>query len=300
MIKAPFTEVQVKVLNTYQKLDYVHPYTCGGENCERQKRDDQGKLIATTDGWICPCGKYEQKWAHDVIIHKQKIVFVADIADDIDDTIAIEYLAIIGILECVVLDGKSRDTIREAELEKLGVVFKTEIPIGTKIIFCGGSLTKVNEFIKENKLDLLVANGGFAGTNIVKAENILHKFRNKEKIRTYNFNLDIDSALSVLSSQNVNEIILVSKNVCHSELNCIGKLHKDLFLFKYKLDSGKRLHDLLMVKEGVNFISGNNTICNYEQIQPVCEKRLPDNMSIWGSELSNTSNIFISVSLQTK
>lgn len=98
MIKAPFTEDQVKVLNTYQKLDYVHPYTCGGENCERQKRDDQGKLIATTDGWICPCGKYEQKWAHDVIIHKQKIVFVADIADDIDDTIAIEYLAIIGIL----------------------------------------------------------------------------------------------------------------------------------------------------------------------------------------------------------
>jgi len=136
-----------------------------------------------------------------------------------------------------------------------------------------------------------------AGTNIVKAENVLHKFRNKEKIRAYNFNLDIDSALSVLSSKNINKIILVSKNVCHSELNCIGKLHKDLFLFKYKLDSGKRLHDLLMVKEGVNFISGNNTICNYEQIKSICERRVPDNMSIWGSELSNTSTIFISTAL---
>ncbi len=38
---------------------------------------------------------------------KNNIVFVADIADDIDDLIAIEYLVVNGYLRCLVLDGKS-------------------------------------------------------------------------------------------------------------------------------------------------------------------------------------------------
>ena len=63
---------------------------------------------------------------------KKEIVFVADIADDIDDVIAIEYLENIGLLKCVVLDGKSRDYAREKELEKIGVIFETEIPKETK------------------------------------------------------------------------------------------------------------------------------------------------------------------------
>jgi len=228
---------------------------------------------------------------------KKEIVFVADIADDIDDVIAIEYLANIGLLKCVVLDGKSRDYVREKELEKIGVVFETEIPKETKILFCGGALNKISEFIKTNKIDLLVANGGFAGTNIVKKENVLNKFKNKEKIRTYNFNMDIDAALNVISSENINDVILVSKNVCHSELNCIDKIHTDNFLDKYNLDKGKRLHDLLMVKEGVNYILGNKMNCEYLNITPVCERKTPDNMSIWGSELNEKSNIKISISL---
>ena len=48
----------------------VHPYTCcsktsAGEICKRSEHDD-GVLIATENGWICPCGKYTQNWAHGV------------------------------------------------------------------------------------------------------------------------------------------------------------------------------------------------------------------------------------------
>lgn len=228
---------------------------------------------------------------------KKEIVFVADIADDIDDVIAIEYLANIGLLKCVVLDGKSRDIKRENELEKIGVIFEIEIPNDTKILFCGGALNKISEFVKNNKIDLLVANGGFAGTNIVKKENVLDKFKNKEKIRTYNFNMDIDATLNVISSENIKNIILVSKNVCHSELNCIDKIHNDNFLKKYNLHKGKRLHDLLMVKEGVNYILGNKTNCEYLNITPICDRKVPDNMTLWGSELNDKSNIKISISL---
>jgi len=225
----------------------------------------------------------------------KEIVFVADIANDIDDVIAIEFLALANMLKCVVLDGKSRDLVREKELEKIGVTFKEEIPENTKILFCGGALTKISKFVETNEIDLLVVNGGFAGINIVKKENVLNKFKNKEKVRTYNFNMDIDSALNALSSKNIKEIILVSKNVCHSELNCVGEIHNNTFLAKYSLNKEKRLHDLLMVKEGVNYILNEKMYCTYENVIPVCERKFPDNMSVWGSELNENSNIKISV-----
>jgi hypothetical protein len=35
--------------------------------------------------------------------------------------------------------------------------------------------------------------------------------------------------------------------------------------------------------------------CTYENVIPVCERKFPDNMSVWGSELNENSNIKISV-----
>ncbi len=62
-IKAPFTEDQVKKLNDYQQGEKYHPFTCCGEyGCSRSLNN--GILIATTEGWICPCGQYKQNWAH--------------------------------------------------------------------------------------------------------------------------------------------------------------------------------------------------------------------------------------------
>lgn len=226
---------------------------------------------------------------------KNKIVFVADIADDIDDLIAIEYLVVNGYLKCLVLDGKSRDTNREIALNLLNVNIVDEIPIGTKIIFCGGALTKVANFILNNEIDLLVANGGFAGINVVPIEDILTKFEGKKKIRTYNFNMDVPATLRTLTSTKIKKIILVSKNVCHSKINTKGYLHMDSFLNKYDLSDKKCLHDLLMVKEGINYLNGNIMLCNYEKITPTLDRKDVDNMSLWGSDFDPTSNIEISI-----
>lgn len=69
-MNAPFNDDQVHKLNEFQKTGFFHPFTCcGGDidenpDCERQNQKGEGTLIATKDGWICPCGKYTQNWAH--------------------------------------------------------------------------------------------------------------------------------------------------------------------------------------------------------------------------------------------
>ena len=30
-----------------------------------------GLLLATNEGWICPCGKYKQDWAHEFMIENK-------------------------------------------------------------------------------------------------------------------------------------------------------------------------------------------------------------------------------------
>lgn len=64
MIKAPFTEEQVKILNEYQHGKW-HGFTCRGhDDCIRKDQKDEGLLIATTEGMVCPCGDYKQDWAY--------------------------------------------------------------------------------------------------------------------------------------------------------------------------------------------------------------------------------------------
>lgn len=66
-----FTPEKVIELNKQQKNGLYHPYTCdrNSDECEIKikPRDysKDGVLIATTDGWICPCGKYKQDWFHE-------------------------------------------------------------------------------------------------------------------------------------------------------------------------------------------------------------------------------------------
>lgn len=67
-ILAPFTPEQVVALNKYQENGTFHPFTCGGENCNRSEREDDGVLLATKEGWICGCGKYKQLWAHEGMV----------------------------------------------------------------------------------------------------------------------------------------------------------------------------------------------------------------------------------------
>ena len=66
-INAPFTDEQVEKLNEFQNEGKMHPFTCCSPSninkCMRRKRVNEGLLIATNEGWVCPCGKIKQSWA---------------------------------------------------------------------------------------------------------------------------------------------------------------------------------------------------------------------------------------------
>lgn len=64
-IEAPFTQEQVDCINRFQQSSQFHPFTCCGDDipeCQRSSGENQGILIANTDGLICPCSKYKQDW----------------------------------------------------------------------------------------------------------------------------------------------------------------------------------------------------------------------------------------------
>lgn len=72
-MEAPFNDDQIDKLNQFQSKGFFHPFTCGcgfgldaeqKSKCERLNGTGEGVLIATKDGWICPCGEYTQKWTH--------------------------------------------------------------------------------------------------------------------------------------------------------------------------------------------------------------------------------------------
>lgn len=63
MVIPPWSADQVEALNAWQRLGYVHEFTCPHEH---------GALIATTDGWRCPKCTYIQNWAHEAMADKSR------------------------------------------------------------------------------------------------------------------------------------------------------------------------------------------------------------------------------------
>lgn len=61
-----FTPEQVARLWQRQFGDRpVHPYTCGNRDDHPVIAGDNGVLVPTTRGWICPICDYTQSWAHE-------------------------------------------------------------------------------------------------------------------------------------------------------------------------------------------------------------------------------------------
>lgn len=67
IVKAPFSKEEVKNLKRFQKNPEVHPFTCPTTSCDFAK-----KLIPTTEGMKCPCGKYQQDWVYRSMINYPK------------------------------------------------------------------------------------------------------------------------------------------------------------------------------------------------------------------------------------
>lgn len=233
-----------------------------------------------------------------------KIVYLCDIDQDIDDLIAVEYLYQLGFLDSVVLDPYpiSADGLARLDYLKndLKIEICEEIKSNSEYIFVGGAFTKLAKYLKINKVKLIVANGGFVGSNIVPKHDQLKKFANKGFVRTYNFNLDVNSVCEIIKSDNYEKMLLIGKNVCHNSRNTYENLWQNNIVVKKYVDNhnlriNKLLHDLLMCKVGIDFIEfGSSDLLTFLNIEPV-NQGLNGNMTKWGSEVSQSSKILAAI-----
>ena len=226
---------------------------------------------------------------------KLKVTYVGELDQDVDDIIAVQYLYDKGVLDNVVLDpfpitkeGKERMQM----LFDAGITVKRSIQPGTKTVFVGGALTSVAHYLKRNKLDNLIMNGGFVGCNI--RQNPLPKFKSKQTVRTFNFNMDVTATDYVLktSQEKLGRIILIGKNVCHDKRNTGFGIWKDeyyLNLFKkYNTNETKLQHDMLACHEGIALLTEQETYCSYETVYPYNDG-LDGNMTKWGSQKTESN-----------
>lgn len=64
MRTAPWTAEQVEALNEFQRLGYMHEFTCPNNH------QSDRVLVAHPHGWQCPSCDYVQDWAHDFMADK--------------------------------------------------------------------------------------------------------------------------------------------------------------------------------------------------------------------------------------
>lgn len=164
--------------------------------------------------------------------------------------------------------------------------------MSTKNVDVGGALTLVADYIRMHHIDWLVMNGGFVGTNIAAYE--LNKFKGKETVRTFNFNCDVNATDTVLKAdeRHIGHIMLVGKTVCHDIRNTQsgiwnGNEYRELFS-KYHVKEEKRLHDMLACHEGITYINGEDTFCEYDTVKPYNEG-LCRTMTKWGNTKTRTT-----------
>ena len=219
----------------------------------------------------------------------KEVVYIAELDADVDDVVAAHYLHNEGVLKCVVCDPypKTKEGLeRKHFLGNLGIQVVKKMPPVAKYVFIGGALTLVANYIKRHHIELLVMNGGFVGSNIVKTP--LNKFKGKETVRTFNFNCDVDATDYVLrsSKERISNIILVGKNVCHDIQNTRLGIWRDLkykeLFDAYNIKNEKRQHDMLACYEGLAFINNSEKYCEYEVAHPF-NTGLNGKYTKWGS-----------------
>ena len=147
-----------------------------------------------------------------------------------------------------------------------------------------------------------VAQGGFAGDNVVPPEHRLPKFAGMETCSTFNFGGGSQAALAALDSDRIAQRDLVSKNVCHDvcydrsvherlgdvrDTNAGKRLLFDSmeqYLRKHK--QGKLFHDPLAACVAIE-----RSIADFREVEVYRENRE------WGSRLAQGTNTFIAVAV---
>lgn len=172
-------------------------------------------------------------------------------------------------------------------------------------LLTGGPLKNLHCFLETHSdvsLQHWVGQGGFAGDSLVVPEHRLSKFAGRETCPTFNFNGDPQGALLALSSKQIQQRTLVSKNVCHRVLydqifhtkftNSKNKnlgmklIYLAMTAYLARHPKGKMLHDPLAASVIVQ-----PDICSFTEVEVYRSK------GEWGSRKCNSTGTKISVSV---
>jgi inosine-uridine nucleoside N-ribohydrolase len=173
------------------------------------------------------------------------------------------------------------------------------------ILICGGPLKNVAKAIQTGhfKLGRLVAQGGFAGDNIIPEEKRLTKFNGRITCPTFNLAADMKSAKIVLDYNGIKEKYFVSKNVCHGVVYT-KETHKQLEKVKDKSQSLEEMYHVMSVYLNK---SGKNGKAFHDPLTACCAIDLSigqwkdvmlymdDKTKEWGSMINENPNVKIIV-----
>lgn len=222
-----------------------------------------------------------------------EVYYIADIEQDIDDVIAVEYLQTKGVLRGVVLDpepvteeGKERVALLKAQ----GVIIIPTLPkCNLEYVINGGGFTKIAKHLETYNIGILFSNGGYVSGDHMDESQRLKKFEGKKEVRTYNFNIDVKSTISVLKSVKIKRHYLIGKNVCHNRNNTQLGIWKGYSnLNKWGIKPSKRLHDLLVCHEALSIITGRQTLLEYGYSEPYHTGE-NGNKTEWGTRMTDYS-----------
>jgi len=181
---------------------------------------------------------------------------------------------------------------------------------GSRLLIISGAPMKcMGQFFKNNpdaEIDLWVAQGGFAGDNIVPPEHRLKKFEGMTECPTFNFG-GCQEAINLLENTNIKKKILVSKNVCHGvifnrsvlDLYTPGEniglnfIYRGMQKYLARKSCGKKFHDPLACVVAICEVLGLDQPLHFEQVEMYKTK------GKFGCVRSDSSNTFISTGMKS-
>ncbi len=150
-----------------------------------------------------------------------------------------------------------------------------------------------------------VAQGGFAGDNVVAPEHRLEKFEGMTRCRTYNFGSDPEAASYLLREPRIGQCDMVSKNVCHGlvydrlmhermrphrhETPGLSLIYEGMDQYLERMPRGKKFHDPLAAVVAVR-----REVCKFREVKPDYRE------GKWGSIPRGGTNRYISVSVDSE
>ena len=169
------------------------------------------------------------------------------------------------------------------------------------ILVCGGPLKNVAKAITTGqfKLGRLVAQGGFAGDNVVPKEKRLRKFQGRTTCPTFNLCSDYRAAKIVLDYNGIKEKYFVSKNVCHGVIYT-RETHEQLQWIKDRSQSLQEIYHIMSVyfqrKEEKAFHDPLAACCaidlsigEWKDVKLFMDEKTKE----WGSMICNDPNVRI-------